>query len=69
MQFQDIIILEEDEGLLLRAREGFEDTCEEKMVERQAGDKWMVYGPLDFIPPIQVEVSIFIWTPLFVLIF
>lgn len=51
------MILEEDEALLLRANEAFTDQSESKAIERRAGDKWMVYGSLDFIPPIEVEVN------------
>merc|ERR1712137_530981 len=39
-------------GLLLRAKEEFveEDT------QRKPGDKWMIKGPCDYIPPIHVEI-------------
>jgi major vault protein len=50
---QEIYVLGEEEALLLRARLAFDDESGEK---RKAGDKWMVSGPCDFIPPIEVEV-------------
>ena len=44
------------EALLLRAIESFEDVQDGKRVKRVPGDKWMFYGPGDYIPPVQVEV-------------
>lgn len=50
---QDIYILAAEEALLLR--------CTEKFVTadnatHEPGDRWMVEGPCDYIPPVQVEV-------------
>lgn len=42
-------MLGEDEALLLRALEQVED--------KNPGDKWMITGPVSYIPPIQVEVK------------
>eukprot|EP01118_Nematostelium_gracile_P005830 TRINITY_DN185_c0_g1_i2.p1 TRINITY_DN185_c0_g1~~TRINITY_DN185_c0_g1_i2.p1 ORF type:complete len:859 (+),score=354.28 TRINITY_DN185_c0_g1_i2:2-2578(+) len=50
---QNVIVLGEEEALLLRAKEGFVD---EKKIERKAGDRWMLYGPADFVPPVEVEI-------------
>eukprot|EP01112_Ceratiomyxa_fruticulosa_P014613 TRINITY_DN4201_c0_g1_i2.p1 TRINITY_DN4201_c0_g1~~TRINITY_DN4201_c0_g1_i2.p1 ORF type:complete len:836 (-),score=252.73 TRINITY_DN4201_c0_g1_i2:463-2970(-) len=49
---QSVYVLAEEEALLLRAKEAFKsgDTIHEP------GDRWMVYGPSDFVPPVQVEV-------------
>ena len=51
---QDIIILADDEALLLKAV----DLLEEKSTGKKhlPGEKWMIYGPCDYIPPIQVEI-------------
>jgi major vault protein len=49
---QNTYILGEEEALLLRAKEEFEDGKEKHL----PGDRWMVYGPTDFIPAVQVEV-------------
>lgn len=51
---QDIIILADDEALLLKSIDRFAD--EKKDVIRVPGEKWMIYGPRDYIPPIQVEI-------------
>jgi major vault protein len=50
---QPVIVLGEEEALLLRAKENFVD---DKKVERKAGDRWMIYGPADFVPPVEVEI-------------
>jgi len=51
---QNVYVLGEEEALLLKARENFVDVQEKK--ERKAGDKWMLYGPADFVPPVEVEI-------------
>jgi major vault protein len=45
-------ILSDDQTLLLLAKEVYED----KYGVHQPGERWMVYGPLNYVPPIQVEV-------------
>jgi major vault protein len=53
---QSVYVLESDEALLLRAREALiEDPKDEKSV-RAPGDRWMIYGPCDYVPPTQVEI-------------
>jgi len=53
---QNIFILGQDEALLLRAREAFSETLEAKSVSHKAGDRWMVHGPADYVPPVEVEI-------------
>lgn len=53
---QDVFVLTSEEALLLRAKEAFVDTSEEVEVKRAPGDRWMVQGPTDYVPTIQVEV-------------
>ena len=50
---KDVYILGEDNALLLKALEKYTD--EEGSVH-EPGDKWMVNGPVSYIPPIEVEV-------------
>jgi len=50
---QNVFVLSEEEALLLRAKENFVD---ETKKERKAGDRWMLYGPADFVPPVEVEI-------------
>ncbi|XP_076153724.1 major vault protein [Alosa pseudoharengus] len=69
---QDVYILSEDEGLVLRATEAFMDIEEEEEQEedlgedrpitrrggiaRRPGDRWMLRGPTEYVPPAAVEV-------------
>lgn len=50
---QDVYVLSEEEALLLKSNEDFTDDQGSFHV---AGDKWMIYGPCDYIPPIEVQV-------------
>lgn len=47
-----VYVLGEQEALLLQARESFQDGA----TERRPGDLWMIEGPRDYIPPVQVDV-------------
>ncbi|CAF1639456.1 unnamed protein product [Adineta ricciae] len=51
---QDVYILGEDEGIILKCIEAFED--EQAKAGRNPGDRWMIRGPTEYIPPTQVEV-------------
>lgn len=46
-------ILDENEGFLVQAIESFVD---ETNVKRNAGDKWMINGPLKFIPGVEIKI-------------
>jgi len=45
---QEVYVLSEDQGLLLQAKNDFK--------EYKAGELWMIKGPCEFIPPIEVKV-------------
>ena len=49
---QSVQVLGAEEALLLRARE----TLKDEEVVRQPGDRWMIYGPTDYVPPVEVEI-------------
>jgi len=49
---QNVYVLTAEEALLLRAKEQFQDGTE----VRQPGNRWMIYGPRDYIPPVEVEI-------------
>jgi len=51
---QSVYVLGEEEALLLRAKEDFVD--KKGGVKRSAGERWMLNGPLDFVPQVEVEV-------------
>jgi len=50
----NIQVLSEQESLLLKAKENFFDAKTKS--ERKAGDRWMIQGPCEFVPPVEVEV-------------
>jgi major vault protein len=49
---QNVHILDSEEALLLRAREAFVDGKD----ARKPGDRWMIYGPCDYVPPVNVTI-------------
>jgi major vault protein len=49
---QNIHVLDAEEALLLRARE----TSKFNKEDKKPGDRWMIYGPCDFIPDVEVEI-------------
>jgi len=49
---QKVHVLESEVALLLRAREAHDD----KGTARAPGDRWMIHGPCDYIPPVTVEI-------------
>ncbi|XP_004479408.1 major vault protein [Dasypus novemcinctus] len=49
---QDVYVLSELQGLLLRALQ----PLEEDEVLHQPGDRWLIRGPLEYVPPAMVEV-------------
>mmetsp|Transcript_9649 Transcript_9649/g.16970 ORF Transcript_9649/g.16970 Transcript_9649/m.16970 type:complete len:851 (-) Transcript_9649:261-2813(-) len=53
---EDVTVLGADEALLLRAAEPFQDVENGKPIARAAGDKWMIFGPGDYVPPVQVSI-------------
>ncbi|CAI5790916.1 Major vault protein [Podarcis lilfordi] len=54
---QDVYILSEEEGLLLRALRPLEETNEDgEEVTHKPGDRWLIRGPLEYVPPAEVEV-------------
>uniref|UniRef100_A0AAX7U1M0 Major vault protein n=1 Tax=Astatotilapia calliptera TaxID=8154 RepID=A0AAX7U1M0_ASTCA len=50
---QDVYVLSEEEGLVLRA---VEEEEEEDGTPRRPGDRWMLRGPIEYVPPASVEV-------------
>lgn len=53
---QKVYVLGEQEALLLRADEAFTEGTPENPIHHQPGDLWMIHGPRDYIPPVQVKV-------------
>lgn len=50
----NIMVVHEEEALLLKAKVKYFDKKTNK--EYQPGQRWMIRGPLDFIPDTEVEV-------------
>ncbi|KAJ7385524.1 hypothetical protein OS493_015096 [Desmophyllum pertusum] len=50
-------ILEADEALVLSAIDHFDDDSVKKKCHRSPGDRWMIFGPVEYIPPIEVTVK------------
>ncbi|XP_051845229.1 major vault protein isoform X1 [Antechinus flavipes] len=53
---QEVFVLSEDEGLLLRALQPLEEGDDGENGKRRAGDRWLIRGPLEYVPPAKVEV-------------
>lgn len=54
---QNVYILSEDEGLVLKALQLLEDEDEDgNEIQRKPGDRWMIRGPVEYVPPVEVEV-------------
>jgi major vault protein len=53
---RSVYVLGEQEALLLKARETFTEEVRGNSVTRQPGDLWMITGPRDYIPRVEVEV-------------
>jgi major vault protein len=50
---QNVHVLSEEEAILLSAKQDFFDVVSKK--KRSAGERFMVYGPTDYVPPVEVE--------------
>ena len=53
---KSVHVMGDQEGIVLKAVEAFSDSSVSPVVERQPGDQWMLQGPMEYIPPVQVEV-------------
>jgi major vault protein len=53
---REVYVLGEQEALLLKAKERFTEGSGDKTLTHQPGDLWMIEGPTDYIPPIQIQV-------------
>jgi len=58
---QNVYVLDSEEALLLCARESIRDGED----ARKPGDRWMIFGPTDYVPPVAVDVlkseELFLW--------
>jgi len=55
---QKSFILDEDEAIVVQAQEGFTDkTTGKDDIKRSPGDKWLIKGPIEYVPPVEVLVK------------
>ena len=50
-KIKEVIVLDENDALLLKAKQVFSDG----KVERQPGERWMIKGPCEFVLPLELE--------------
>uniref|UniRef100_A0A3Q0THV2 Major vault protein n=1 Tax=Amphilophus citrinellus TaxID=61819 RepID=A0A3Q0THV2_AMPCI len=53
---QDVYVLSEEEGLVLRATQERAKRSRRSGILRRPGDRWMLRGPIEYVPPATVEV-------------
>ncbi len=53
---QQVYVLGEQEALLLKAKEVLSEGEDANLIQRQPGDMWMIGGPRDYIPRVEIEV-------------
>jgi major vault protein len=49
-------MLQEQQALLLKAKENFQEIIDGDNITREAGQLWMIYGPREYIPRLELEV-------------
>lgn len=53
---QDVYVLGAESALLLRSKEKFVDQVGEQKIQRTPGDMWMINGPCDYVPLVEVDI-------------
>ena len=53
---ESVYVLNEEQGLVLTCTEVFADKVRGKEVKRKPGDRWMIRGPMEYVPPIGAKV-------------
>lgn len=54
---QNIYVLGEEEALYVTCVEPFEESLSNnKKVKRVPGERWLIYGPTEYIPPVEVQI-------------
>ncbi|KAK0051986.1 major vault protein, partial [Biomphalaria pfeifferi] len=49
-------VLSEDDSIILQALENLDDVVDGKKLNRKTGDIWLIKGPLNYIPPVNVKI-------------
>eukprot|EP00005_Dracoamoeba_jomungandri_P005800 CAMPEP_0174257670 /NCGR_PEP_ID=MMETSP0439-20130205/6780_1 /TAXON_ID=0 /ORGANISM="Stereomyxa ramosa, Strain Chinc5" /LENGTH=380 /DNA_ID=CAMNT_0015340861 /DNA_START=365 /DNA_END=1507 /DNA_ORIENTATION=+ len=53
---KQIEILMAEQALVIKAEETFVETVGGKQITRKPGDKWTVYGPREYVPPLGAQI-------------
>ncbi|QQP31561.1 Uncharacterized protein FKW44_025198, partial [Caligus rogercresseyi] len=53
---KEVFIIGEDEGIVLKAIAAFLDESVSPSINRKPGDRWMIKGPMEYTPSIEVEI-------------
>jgi len=54
---RQIYVLGEEEALLVSCQEAFEDNLNGRKIKRVPGQKWYIYGPTEYTPPLQIKIE------------
>ncbi|CAL8079489.1 unnamed protein product [Calicophoron daubneyi] len=52
----DVYTLGPNDGLVLRAAESITEESTGESVQRSPGDRWLIRGPMEYVPPVGIEV-------------
>ncbi|XP_077992028.1 major vault protein-like isoform X2 [Glandiceps talaboti] len=53
---QKAFLLQEDQAVVIQSTIAFTDDTSKVAIERKPGDKWLIRGPCNYIPPVEVKV-------------
>jgi len=51
---QRVHVLREEDGLVLSCEDQFEDDTGDEVVMRKSGERWIIRGPMEYVPPCEV---------------
>jgi len=54
---QNVNVLQEEDGLILRCLTSFEDNSGDEVVYRKTGERWLIRGPMEYVPPVDVVIE------------
>jgi len=55
-EITEVSVLTADKALLVQAIKSFKDDSTGKVIHRAAGEKWLIPGPKEYWPPLEVKV-------------
>jgi len=54
---ENVKVLQEEDGLILRCLNDFEDHSGDVVFYRKTGERWLIRGPMEYVPPIDVYIE------------